>query len=654
MDYPDLFKPIKLGGTLFRNRIFSSPTGHPDNVMGRFTDECVGYFERKAMGGAAAVTLGEASVDSRYGKNYAAELSLDSRQPLRGLSLMADRIRRHGAIPSIELQHKGLKAKPGLETPGVCVSSDRVYAPSACVYQGRQVLEMPEDLILETIDKFAAAAKFVKDCGFGMVTIHGAHGWLINQFMCERTNKREDRWGGSIENRARFAVEVIDAIHRSCGRDFPVEIRISASESVEGGYDADYGAKFCKQLEGHADLIHCSASFGIYLPEDYRTLEIMCPSMFREEGCNVKYAAEVKKLVTGTPIATVGALDDPALMEEIISSGKADVVEVARGLICDPDLPNKAREGRADDILRCMRCYSCFSSGVQRGAFWCALNPETNRETAIAPRGHAEKKKVLVAGGGIAGMEAAITAAKNGHDVVLCEKGSRLGGHIRCEENVPFKKNLAAYIARQERLIAAADNIEVRLDTPVTPEYARAQGADVIIAALGARAVTPAIPGVDGKNVLPAAVAYAEPEKVGRRAVILGGGLVGMELAIYLDSLGREVEVVEMADKFAPFPNALHGDAVSIQLRRRGIKTHFREKAVAIDAGGVRTETPEGEKYREGDTVIIAAGEKPLSEEAAALYDCAPRFLPIGDCVVVGNISDATLAARTVAQDIGR
>jgi 2,4-dienoyl-CoA reductase-like NADH-dependent reductase (Old Yellow Enzyme family)/thioredoxin reductase len=654
MDYPNLFKPIKLGGTLFRNRIFSSPTGHPDNVMGRFSDEVVAYFERKAKGGAAAVTLGEASVDSRYGKNYAAELSLDSRQPLRGLSLMADRIRRHGAIPSIELQHKGMKAKPGLETPGVCVASNDVYAPSACVYQGVQVKEMPEDLILETIDRFAAAAKFVKDCGFGMVTIHGAHGWLINQFMCERTNRREDRWGGTVENRARFAVEICDAIHRACGKDFPVEIRISASESVEGGYDADYGALFAKQLEGHADLIHCSASFGIYLPEEYRTLSIMCPSMFREEGCNVKYAAEVKKLVTATPIATVGALSDPAMMEEIIASGKADVVELARALICDPDLPNKAREGRADDILKCMRCYNCFSNGVQRGAFWCAVNPETNRERIFGAKVPAERKKVLVAGGGIAGMEAALTAAANGHEVVLCEKSGRLGGQIRCEENVPFKANLAAYIARQERRIAASDNIEVRLDTEVTPDYARAQGADVIIAALGAKAITPNIPGADGKNVLPAAVAYAEPEKVGRTAVILGGGLVGMELAIYLNSLGREVEVVEMADKFSPFPNVLHGNAVSIKLREEGIQTHFGEKAVAIDDGGVTVETAEGVKRREAETVIIAVGERPRSDEAAALYDAAPRFIPIGDCVVPGNVADATIAARSVAEDIGR
>lgn len=653
MEYPNLFKPIKLGGTLFRNRIFSSPTGHPDNVMGRFTDECVGYFERKAQGGAAAVTLGEAAVDSVYGKNYAAELSLDSRQPLRGLALMADRIRRHGAIPSIELQHKGMKAKPGLETPGVCIGSKTIYGPSACEYNGRHIQEMPEDMILEIIDKFAAAAKFVKDCGFGMVTVHGAHGWLINQFMCERTNHREDRWGGSVENRARLAVEICDAIHRRCGADFPVEIRISASESMEGGYDADYGALFCKQLEGHADLIHCSASFGIFLPDEYRNLSIMCPSMFREDGCNVKYAAEVKKTVRNTPIATVGALSDPAFMEEIIASGKADVVEVARGLICDPDLPNKAREGRSDDIVKCMRCYNCFSNGPDRGAFWCALNPETNRERAFAARGPAEQKKVLVVGGGIGGMEAALTADANGHEVILCEKESRLGGHIRCEENVPFKKNLAGYIAHQERRIANS-NIEVRLNTEVTHEYAKEQNADVIIAALGARPVKPAITGIDGKNVIPAETAYSQPEKVGGSAVILGGGFVGMELAIYLNSLGRSVEVIEMADGFHPFPNTLHGNAVTIKMREEKIPVHFKEKAVRIDESGVWTMTAEGEKHREAETVIIAVGEKSLSDEAAELYDCAPRFIPLGDCVIPGNIADATLVARSAAEDIGR
>ena len=187
MKYPHLFQPIRIGDVLYRNRIFAAPTGHADVLLGQFTDDAIAYFERKAQGGAAVVTLGEASVDSVYGKSYPAELSLDSIQPRYGLSRIADRISRHGAVPSIELQHPGMKSTPNVNTLGVGKTSELLYGPSACEYEGRQILEMPEELILEIIDKFASAAKFVKDHGFGMVLVHGGHGWLINQFMNPRT-----------------------------------------------------------------------------------------------------------------------------------------------------------------------------------------------------------------------------------------------------------------------------------------------------------------------------------------------------------------------------------------------------------------------------------------------------------------------------------
>lgn len=261
---------------------------------------------------------------------------------------------------------------------------------------------------------------------------------------------------------------------------------------------------------------------------------------------------------------------------------------------------------------------------------------------------------MLVVGGGIAGMQAALTAAKNGHKVILCEKSGRLGGHIRCEEKVPFKKHLKEYLDQQERKVRAAENIDLRLNTEVTPDYARSLGADVIIAALGAQPVKPPIPGIDGRNVHLADDVYLNADLAGSSAVILGGGLVGMELAIYLNSLGKHVEVVEMADGFHPFPNVLHGQAIDIKMKEEGIRAHFSTKASRIDAGGVWCETPEGEKYFPADAVIYAVGQRARSEEAMALYDCATRFYPVGDCVLPRNIAEANTAARVVAEDIGR
>ena len=656
MKYEHLFEPIKIGNTLYRNRIFNAPTGHPDiSVDGDVTDDFVSYYERKAIGGAATVTLGEAIVDSKFGKRHPFQLSLDFFNTRHSLSRVADAIRRHGAVPNIELQHSGCNATPGIETPGFVTGGDLLYGVMDMEIHGRQIHGMTEDEILEVIEKFADAAKMCQDCGFGMVLIHGGHGWLLNQFMAARLNKRTDRWGGeSIENRARFAVEICDAIHRKCGRGFPVEFRISASEIIKDGYDAHEGALFAQQLEGHADIIHCSVGCGVNLEEAWRDFSLTHPCMFKEDGVNVKYAAEVKKLIQNTPVSTVGALSDPAMMEEIIASGKADIVEMARGILCDPDLPNKAREGREDEIIHCMRCFSCFSNVKDKGMFYCALNPQTNRERYFwHDSAKVNKKKVLVVGGGIAGMQAALTAAEDGHKVILCEKGERLGGHIRCEENVPFKKHLREFIEMREKQIAKA-GVDVRLNCEVTPEYAKSVGADAIVAALGARPVKPPIPGIDGANVFVADDVYVDPSKAGKRAVILGAGFVGTELAIYLNSLGVKVEVVEMADKITTGFNFLHGSAVTIKMREENIPIHFKNKAVKIDEGGVVCETPDGEVRYEADTVIYAVGQRALHAETKALYDCAPRFYPIGDCVIPATIGDATLTGMSVARDIGR
>lgn len=467
-------------------------------------------------------------------------------------------------------------------------------------------------------------------------------------------NTRSDKWGSTAENRARFAVEVCDAIHKLCGADFPVEMRISAAEASPEGYGIDEGVKMAKALDGHADIINVSCGCDIGLPKASHAFSKTHPCMFKKDGVNVEYAAEIVKHVTRSKVATVGALSSPAMMESILAAGQADFVEMARGLICDPDLPNKARDGREDEIVHCMRCFSCFSNLKSRGGFYCALNPETSRERVFSRQmPPVKKQKLLIVGGGIGGMQAALTAAENGHEVILCEKTDRLGGNIRCEEKVPFKKHLAEYIQQRERLLAKS-SVEIRLNTEVTPEYALGVGADVIIAALGATPMKPGIPGIDSKNVIGAEEAYQNPERVGKSAVILGAGLVGTELAIYLKSLGKDAAILEIADKMNYGSNDLHGMAILAKLEQDGIEVNFKTKAVKIDDSGVLCETPAGERYFEAETVIYAVGQKPLTEQAIALHYCARHFHVIGDCSTPRNISAATLAGKSVALDIGR
>ncbi|MDR1589661.1 MAG: FAD-dependent oxidoreductase [Oscillospiraceae bacterium] len=644
--YPHLFSPVSIAGTTFRNRIFGSPTGTSYLTSRHFpVAETFAYYERKAIGGAASVCVGDAVVapDARMNNGH---IALYDPLSYNSLAYLADTITRHGAVASIELSHSGSHSHTS------AAAGAQLYGPMEYETEnGYCVLPMTEEQIWKIVGQHADAAALAKRAGFGMVTIHGGHGWLLTEFMSPVTNQRADKWGGSAENRSRFAVEVCRAVRKAVGPRFPVEIRISGSECNPGGYGIEEGVAIARQLDGEVDLIHVSAGSH----EVWDVFTVTHPDMFLPDGVNVQYAAEIKKHVKNSLVATVGALSDPALMEEIIASGQADVVEVARGLIADPDLPRKARAGQEAEINKCMRCLSCFSSLMTKGQFICAINPVIGRETEnkweIQP---AARKKVLVAGGGVAGMEAALTAARRGHDVILAERSGGLGGVLRCEDGVSFKKNLTVFLDNQAASLKKA-GVDIRLNTPVTPELARELAPDVIIAAVGARPVRPDIPGIDGKNVFGAEEVYYNPELAGGSAVILGGGLVGAELAIHLARLGKKATIIEMLDVLSDGGNMLQGLAIRLELGRRGVAVHLSSKALEITETGVLAESSGGAAtLHEADSVIYAVGQRPLTEDAEALRFLAPEFHRIGDCLAPQNITEATRAAYNIARDIGR
>ena len=650
--FPHLFSPIVLGNTLFRNRIFASPTGYQNvNGDGYLNDGAPAYYGRKAMGGAASVATFEGIVDGEFGKGGDGHICLDSPSMgvSRNLSNVAIAIKSFGAVASLELAHTGMFANRSLSMFGA-ESKGIAYGPVECEIAGRIIRPMDEEIIERTIRKYGDAAALAKRCGFGMVTVHAGHDWLLHQFLSPITNTRTDKWGGAgIENRARLAIEVFKAIRKAVGPGFPIEARISGSECYDGGYGIEEGIAIAKQFDSYIDLLHVSAGNH----EVDEVFAVTHPSMFLEDGCNVRFAAEIKQHVK-TPVAAIGALSDPELMEEIISSGKADVVEAARALLCDPDLPNKARAGRENEIRRCMRCLSCFSNEVTYGQPYCAINPETGRELEmryeIPP---AISKKVLVAGGGVGGMQAALTCVNRGHEVILCEKASRLGGVLRCEKDVSFKKNLEYYLNQQESAVKKA-GIDLRLDTEVTPEYASQIDPDVIIAALGAFPLKPGIPGIDRSNVIAAQDAYINPDQVGKNVVILGAGLVGVELGLHLISKGKNVKIVEMLDHISDGGNFLHILGLNAEIKRRGLMIDFNTKAREITATGVVCESGGSEKIYPADTIVYAVGQSPARYEAIALGECAPEFFMLGDCVSSRNITSATSEAFLIARNIGR
>ena len=660
--YGHLFAPIILGNTLFRNRIFASPTGCLGvDDFGAPTPEGIAYYERKAAGGAAAVTIGDCIVDSKTGHVTAYQMLMDSKRGIPALSAMADAIARHGAVASVELQHGGISAHLSYEKGEQLLGPVDMAIPDEHKINNdghservspdglRHIRAITEDEIIALAESFGRAAGLAKQCGYGMVMVHAGHGWGLSQWLSPSLNTRKDRWGGSFENRMRFPLAVIECVRKRVGPRFPIEVRISGSECTDTGYDIDEGIRIAKAMDGKVDLIHVSAGFH----ESVRATTIMIPSMFQAEGCNVVYAEAVKKHVK-TPVATVGALADPAYMEEILASGKADVVEVARALLADPDMPRKARDGRADDITPCMRCSSCLSYNANRRSRACAFNPEIGREVEIkystlTPK----KKKVLVAGGGIAGMEAALTAAKLGHSVVLCEKSDVLGGILRCEGDVPFKKRLHDYLDTQARRVREA-GIDVRLSTEATEALAREIGPDAIVAAVGSEAVRPSIPGIDGANVFDAEDVFRKPSLAKKSAVVVGGGLVGCELAIYLKERGTDVTILEMLPALNHGGNVAHVNSVIWRLEQLEIPLILNTKALKITAEGVVGEGPDGTQLYKGETVIVAAGRRPLWAQAEPLRDCAIEFYQVGDCLSAGNIMNATMSAFFAARDIGR
>ena len=643
--YPNLASPITIKGLTFKNRIFGAPMSNPElDADCNMRKEEIAFHENRAQGGLASVCIGLGIVDA-VGRTHTKEVKLYDVMSLPSLKEAANAMHRHNCNAVMELAHGGKYA--GARSHGDN-SKPLVLGPNDEVNpEGLAVTQMTEEEIYRVADYFASAAALVQKAGFDMVLVHGGHGWLLGQFMSPGMNHRTDRWGGSLENRMRFPLLVIDKIREACGPAFPIEYRMSGAELVEGGYTLEEGVKMARMLDGKVDIIHVSA--GVH--EDPDVFTLTHPSMFVEHGCNVYLAAEIKKHVK-TPVATVGGLNDPDMMEEIIASGKADIVELARQSLCDPYFPEKAFSGNKDDITRCCRCFTCFYNYLTNRTFCCAFNPVIGNELANRSGFPATTpKKVLVAGGGPGGMEAAITAAKRGHSVTLYEKNSRLGGQLLSEEHIPFKQDMYQFVRVLEGRLKKA-GVEIRLDTELTPQQAAAEKADVVMVAIGAKQIVPPIPGIDSSKVTDLHALHQSPPALGQKIVILGGGLVGCESAIYLDSLGKDVTIVEMKEDWAADSYFMHKNAMNMYIRDSRIKIHVQTTAKEVTDQGLLCTTPDGELLLPADNILLAAGMRPDRAAADAFYNTAPRVFQIGDCIKPGRVLEAISLGYYRALDI--
>ena len=644
--YPHLSSPITIGRTTFRNRMFSAPMGGTDIA----NDGCIGpkstaFYELRARGGAAAVTVSELMVHPATDASHAYHLDESILNSLACATYTADAIRRHGAIPSIELSHSGMYAGTYMTDKNKQKSLHQ-WGPSDTVRpDGVQVKALTKEMIEEIIASYAHVAGLVKRAGFEMLMIHGGHGWLINQFLSPMFNHRTDEYGGSLENRCRFAVRVLQAVREAVGPFFPIEFRMSGEELVPEGYTLEDGVKIAQQIEPYVDIIHVSA--GTY----QRTFGRTHPSMFTEHGVNVYMAAEIKKHVK-KPVATIGGLNDPAQLEEIIASGKADIIYMARALLADPFLPRKVVENRDEEIVRCLRCFTCMAERAATSTRRCTVNPLIGREmdgVEVLPA--REKKKVLVAGAGPGGLYAAYTAALRGHEVILCEKESEVGGILKSEQALPFKHEMYELSGTYLRLAQKA-GVEIRLNTEVTPEYVEKEAPYALIIAVGSRPLIPPIPGLDGDNVVVVNNYYREKEKVSDEVVVFGGGLAGCECAIHLGMEGKKVRLVEMRDQLAPDANVRHRPLLLAEINKYAeVYTGYR--GLEVTKEGILCEDPSGNKVTiPGSTVICALGQRSCTDAVEKLMDTAPYVRVIGDASRVSTITNAVYWGYHAALDI--
>lgn len=638
--YPHLFLPIRIGNIRLKNRIIGAPTS-PSMITteGHFTPEMSAYLEEKALGGVAVVTYGEAIVHSKTGKSHNKQLQLDSFGVKQGMAQVARAIKNAGAYANIQLSHGGKYG--GLASVGgdQDIPGD-AYGPSYEETPQGTVKEMSREMILEIVDSYREAAKLCKDCGFDMVQVHAAHGWLFSQFLSPVQNKRKDEFGGSLENRARFLLMALEAVRQGVGPMFPIEIRISGDDLTEDGLKLNDCIKVAQMVEDKVDLYNVSCG-------NHEDPDMFCrthPSTFFPRGVNVYLAAEIKKHVK-KPVACVGALNDPAQMEEIIATGQADIIEIGRALLADPYLPIKAFKDEVDDITPCLRCYECFGETGKSETVKCTVNPIMGQQfpAKYEKASPTTQKNVLVVGGGPAGMQAAITLSTRGHKVTLVEKSNKLGGNLYPAGAPYFKEDILKFCEVLIRRVKRA-GVEVLLNTEVTPEYIKEMQPDTLFVAIGSNELKPPIKGIDSENVIMAIDAELHPDKLGKKVVIMGGGLVGSEAAVSFKHEGKECTIVEMKSAVAEDVNSFYRGGLIVEIEKAA-KIYTDTKVKEIVKKGVVCEKNGKEFLIEADSVVCALGFRAPYQNVDELCDLVDEYYIVGDCKNVGQIYHAVNSA---------
>lgn len=637
-------KPIQVGPVRLKNRIQFAPHAiNMVNELGEPTDSFVSYVEKQARTGVGLLTIYATPVDRETGIDYDSEIDITTDKVCCSLVRLTEAAHIHDAKISIELVHAGRGADPKL------ISKDYALAPSNTPIPGQMqnIKVMDQQDIDDVISKYVDCSLRAKRCNFDMVMIHAAHGNLLAQFLSPLTNLRTDEYGGTLEKRFRFPLELLAAVREAIGPDMAIEMRISGDEMVKGGMTIDEVVEFVKQAQEYIDLVHISAGLVV----DWRASFYTMPPYYLPRGMNVPLSKRVKECPEITvPVSVVGGINSLDMIDDIIESGSADIGVIARALIADPDLIHKNIQGREEDVRPCMRCWGCaetFGSHIR-----CAVNPATGMIAPFNKPGVAPvKKKVVVVGGGTAGMQAVRTLVERGHDVVLFEREDSLGGVMPSICNLPFKDDLRKYVDWSIRATMKC-GADIRLGVEATRELVEAENPDAVFIAVGSDPVKLPIPGLDGErvaNVLDVDRGVKKPEG---KVVVCGGGVSGCECALGLAMEGCEVTVLDKNpdDQFAQGLAGITRNMLHMLMGDYNVTLVGNCMVTAIEENGVRfTDASGAESFIEADWVVDAFGMRSRSAVVEELSGIVYDTYVVGDANAVGNIKKANFKAYTMA-----
>lgn len=631
--YPHVFRPLKVRGVILKNRLQYAPTVvlkcAPNGDM---TQDMIDFMKWQAQTGVAYITVGDTPVVHDNQSAWLCEMNVNSDDCIHGMNALVQSARRNGAEISVELAYagRGNKVLPG-QAKALAVSASRPLVPG----QEEQLKEMDRADMDYMRDRYVDCAVRCKKAGFRMIMLHCAHNNFLAQWLSTDSNVRTDEYGGTPENRRRYPLEVLKAVREAVGEDMVIEIRVSAQEDIDEGLQLSESLDFMEAAQKYVDIIHISRG-SIFHP---RAAAYCIPTYFKGRQINVAFAEEAKKRLH-VPVCVVGNITTLEEAEEIIASGKADIVAMAKAHMADGELIKKSLEGRTEDICPCTRCDICGNANNYATEWSCAVNPRVGISGEIEKIDEKDRKHVMVIGGGPAGMMAAQTLMKRGHTCTLYEKEGRLGGLLNDATLVPFKNYMRDYLdwdIRQTNKCGA----KIVLGTEVTAELVEQENPDAVIVATGSVYLHPPITGIDHKKVLAVRDVDAHLVKTGEKVVVCGGGITGLECALALSMEDKKVTVIDMIPREAfvsEMPVFNKADLIG-QLEDAGVELIGERRILEFCDDGVRTADSQGKEYLyAADSYVNALGVVPDNQLGMELLE---RFgtdvYLVGDCVAKGR-----------------